>query len=374
MPYPAPRGTATRLVRFFLTGGDRAVLVRHRARGRGAPVREPADRGPPPRTRRDHGAPARRVDPARTPSQGQAKGPIEPVALRMNARLDVEVSCARWRCAIMPIGAWRRLVAGLLSGLLEAWHRGTDAARGHAKSRRASARGARRSPHPTPARPRRAPNRARVRRRSRSRSRRHRAQPRPASPNPRPPGRARHRRRGPLHSAKVRVAPRPPAVLPRAPGDVEWPGRSARHRRLSKDRTRRPHAQAPAAPSARPARDRAGSRLLGLVVLPGREGPVPRGATEVRGFKAELASPQSAQRPAAQAGRAPQDAGGRRGRRSRGRTGEAGRERGRGSRSSRDSTATTSVVPSRSTASSPSRLPRVRGRRCSTGLRLSRVR
>jgi hypothetical protein len=28
VPYPAPRGSATRLVRYFLTGGDRAILVK----------------------------------------------------------------------------------------------------------------------------------------------------------------------------------------------------------------------------------------------------------------------------------------------------------------------------------------------------------
>jgi len=33
VPYPAPRGAATRLVRFFLGGGDRAVLVRTDPRG-----------------------------------------------------------------------------------------------------------------------------------------------------------------------------------------------------------------------------------------------------------------------------------------------------------------------------------------------------
>ena len=33
MPYPAPRGAATRLVRYFLAGGDRAILVQTDARG-----------------------------------------------------------------------------------------------------------------------------------------------------------------------------------------------------------------------------------------------------------------------------------------------------------------------------------------------------
>jgi len=33
VPYPAPRGSATRLVRFFLTGGDRAILVKTDMRG-----------------------------------------------------------------------------------------------------------------------------------------------------------------------------------------------------------------------------------------------------------------------------------------------------------------------------------------------------
>jgi len=33
VPYPAPRGSATRLVRYFLTGGDRAVLVQTDPRG-----------------------------------------------------------------------------------------------------------------------------------------------------------------------------------------------------------------------------------------------------------------------------------------------------------------------------------------------------
>ena len=33
VPYPAPRGSATRLVRFFLTGGDRAILVRTDSKG-----------------------------------------------------------------------------------------------------------------------------------------------------------------------------------------------------------------------------------------------------------------------------------------------------------------------------------------------------
>ena len=28
VPHPAPRGTATRLIRYFLAGGDRALIVR----------------------------------------------------------------------------------------------------------------------------------------------------------------------------------------------------------------------------------------------------------------------------------------------------------------------------------------------------------
>jgi len=33
VPYPAPRGSATRLVRYFLTGGDRAILVKTETEG-----------------------------------------------------------------------------------------------------------------------------------------------------------------------------------------------------------------------------------------------------------------------------------------------------------------------------------------------------
>lgn len=33
VPYPAPRGSATRMIRFFLTGGDRAILVKTDVRG-----------------------------------------------------------------------------------------------------------------------------------------------------------------------------------------------------------------------------------------------------------------------------------------------------------------------------------------------------
>ena len=33
VPYPAPRGSATRLVRYFLTGGDRAILVKTDSKG-----------------------------------------------------------------------------------------------------------------------------------------------------------------------------------------------------------------------------------------------------------------------------------------------------------------------------------------------------
>ncbi|HSK46816.1 MAG TPA: hypothetical protein VLA05_02290, partial [Coriobacteriia bacterium] len=33
VPHPAPRGTATRLVRYFLDGGDRALLVRTDRKG-----------------------------------------------------------------------------------------------------------------------------------------------------------------------------------------------------------------------------------------------------------------------------------------------------------------------------------------------------
>ena len=52
VPYPAPRGAATRLVRYFLTGGERALLVRTHEDGRRAPLRQPAHRRSPARARR----------------------------------------------------------------------------------------------------------------------------------------------------------------------------------------------------------------------------------------------------------------------------------------------------------------------------------
>ena len=44
VPYPIPHGTATRLVRYFLTGGDRALIVHTHKDGQERLVRQPPHR------------------------------------------------------------------------------------------------------------------------------------------------------------------------------------------------------------------------------------------------------------------------------------------------------------------------------------------
>ncbi len=47
VPYPAPRGAATRVVRYFMTAGERALARAHPAGGHGAPLRQPSHRSSP---------------------------------------------------------------------------------------------------------------------------------------------------------------------------------------------------------------------------------------------------------------------------------------------------------------------------------------